>query len=194
MWAGSTPARELWQAALSRPEADWCATRTNFCRTLRNRGLPRHGPLIVPIRDSVWLANRVFAKWLRQGGVATVETLLLQDWVTIDGNVGVASVTQGADTWLDIADHEDLVFYLDVKQLTNGPVMNYETAPIREDRSFLPIVTPFTVATGVRADPALFAYALTPPARHVRWRITSSNTGLTFGVTFRIWLAGYSLG
>ncbi len=144
------------------------------------------------VRSRVRAAARRPEK-LRKWG-ATVETLLLQDWVTIDGNVNVASVTQGADTWLDVADHEDLLFYLEVKQFANAPLMNYETAPIREERSFLPVITPFTVATGVRADPALFAYALTPPARHVRWRVASSNLTLTWNITFRIWLAGYSLG
>ncbi len=123
-----------------------------------------------------------------------MESLLLQDWITIRGNVGVASVTQGADSWLDITDHEDLIFYLEVKELTNAPLMNYQTSPTRQDSTFLPVITPFTVATGVRADPALFAYALTPAARQVRWKLTSSNTALNWDVTFRILLAAYTLG
>lgn len=123
-----------------------------------------------------------------------MESFVLQDWVTIRGAVGVASVTQGADSWLDITDHEDLIFYVEVKELTNAPVLNYQTSPTRQDTSFLPLVTPFTMASGLRIDTALFAYALTPPARQVRWKLTSSNTGLTFDATFRIFVAAYSLG
>ena len=171
-------------------ECNRCSPRTNCESRLADGRRPTDDALSVTIALSgtalEYLNCRIKGK--------NVETLLLQDWVTIDGNIGVASVTQGADAWLDIADHEDLIFYLDVKQLTNAPLMNYETAPVREDRSFLPVITPFTLATGVRADPALFAYALTPPARHVRWRVTSTNTSLSWNVTFRVWLAGYSLG
>jgi hypothetical protein len=123
-----------------------------------------------------------------------VESFVLQDWVTIRGAVGVASVTQGADSWLDITDHEDLVFYVEVKGLTNAPVMNYQTSPTRQEATFLPLVTPFTMTSGLRTDAALFAYALTPPARQVRWKLTSSNTGLIFDATFRIFVAAYSLG
>jgi hypothetical protein len=123
-----------------------------------------------------------------------LETFLLQDWVTIAGNPQIASVTQGADAWFDLGAHEDVLFYLEVKELTNTPVMNYQTSPAPQDSLFLPVVTPFSVASGVRADAALFAYALTPPARYLRWQLTSSNLSLNWHVTFRILMAAYSLG
>ena len=122
-----------------------------------------------------------------------MDALLLQDWVTIDANAQIASVIQSADCWMDVGDAEDLVFFLDVKEVANAPIMNYETSAVAEDSSFLTIIAPFTLGTGLRVDPALLAYAMTPAAQYVRWHITSSNVSASWNVTFRVWLATYSL-
>jgi len=123
-----------------------------------------------------------------------LETRLLQDWVTVQGNAQVLTVTQSVDSWLDIPDHEDLIFYLEVKQIANAPQMFYLTAPTREARSLWMVIAPFAMTLGVRADPALFAYTLVPPARYVTSLVGTTNANLTWNATFRIWLAAYSLG
>ncbi len=113
---------------------------------------------------------------------------LLQDWITISGSPGIGAIAQSATEYLDIGHHEDLVFYLDVRSVTAGVTMNYETAPNKDAGSFLPMVGPFPLATGLRVNRALFATAAVPPARFVRWQCF----GDTWSVTFRIWLATYA--
>ena len=55
------------------------------------------------------------------------------------------------------------------------------------------MIAPLTIATGVRADPAFFAYAQVPAARFVRWRVSASVPGATWSVTFRLWVSAYAL-
>jgi hypothetical protein len=125
---------------------------------------------------------------------------LLQDFCTISGNFtgGVASIPQSAHRYLDIGEHEDLVFYLDVRNFaaTTGTVsMAYETAPTQEDQAFLPMVAPFALTgPGVRVDRAFFSTAGIPPARFVRWRLFlgGTPTGGVWDATFRVWVAAYS--
>ena len=122
----------------------------------------------------------------------------MQDWVCISGAGGnptplITSIPQGADAWLDVLPYEDLVFYLDVKEVTNTVTMNYETAPIPQESSFLPMVPPFALTPGLRVDPVLAAYAAIPRAQFVRWRLTNAGGSGSWDVTFRIWLAAYSL-
>lgn len=123
-----------------------------------------------------------------------MEGLLLQDWVTVSSNGAVSpSITQGADGWLDLEDYEDLVFYIDVRDVTvgGGVKMGYQTSPTKLETSFLAMVPPFTVATGVRVDRGLFSTAAVPPARYVRWQLTGPAG--TWGATFRIWLAAFAM-
>lgn len=124
---------------------------------------------------------------------------LLQDFCTISGNAtgGVTSISQSAHRYLDIGEHEDLVFYLDVRNFaaTTGTLtMAYETAPTQEDQGFLPMVAPFALTgPGVRTDRAFFSSAAVPPARFVRWRLfVTGATGGAWDATFRVWVAAYS--
>jgi hypothetical protein len=124
--------------------------------------------------------------------LGAMDAALLQSWTTIAGTSVIASVPQSAHEYLDIGEHEDLAFYLDVRRLTGGVTINYETSPTAEDSGFLPIIRPFAIsAMGLRVDNAFFAFAATPAARFVRWRLSNSG-GVNWNVTFRIWVVAYA--
>jgi len=114
---------------------------------------------------------------------------LLQDWITIRAVEASSSVSQSAHQYVDIGHHEDLVFYLDVKQVENSPSISYETAPALQDSLFLPMIAPIALAIGLRVDRVMFSTAAIPPARYVRWRLTHGIGTCT--ATFRIWLVAY---
>lgn len=120
-----------------------------------------------------------------------MDAALLQDALTINGQDGILSVTQSAHQYLDIGLNEDLVFYLDVKNVSGAVTISYETSPTPQDSSFLPMIAPVTIsATGLRVDRAAFSTAAVPPARYVRWRLQCA--GGAWSATFRIWVAAYS--
>jgi hypothetical protein len=125
-----------------------------------------------------------------------VDSVLLQDWVTLSlgSSVSPNTITQGADKWLDLTTVTDAVFYLDVKQPGSGSnAIAYQTAPRREDASFVTMVTmPIALTTTTQTTPVIAAYASVPVARYVRWQV--SFAGSLLSVTFRIWLATYSAG
>jgi hypothetical protein len=121
-----------------------------------------------------------------------VDALLLQDWLSVSLTTSVP-VTQGASGWLDVADYEDLVFYLHVTQATNSPTtITYQTAPVAQDSAFVNLIPAITLSPGtVRTDQILAAYAQTAPARYVRWVLTPPP-GAGSAITFRIWVAAYA--
>jgi hypothetical protein len=123
---------------------------------------------------------------------------LLQDWTTMSGFSGssgppvVTSIPQGAASWLDIGDYEDLVFTLDVREATNANTqLVYETSPTKQDASFVAMLPAFSVAMGQRVDRVYTNMSAVPPARFVRWRITCIESG-NYDLTFRIWLAAFA--
>jgi hypothetical protein len=86
----------------------------------------------------------------------------------------------------------DAVFYLDVKQPGSGITINYQTGPRREDSSFVTMfAVPIASTTTTRADAVLGAYAQVPMAKYVRWQLGFTSAS---SVTFRLWMATYSLG
>lgn len=121
----------------------------------------------------------------------------MQDWVTLGAATGITSITQGADRWLEVKTTADAVFYLDVKQpgntgTTSNVTINYQTAPRREDSSFVTMLAvPLTSTTTTNVGAVLAAYAQVPMARYVRWQLAFSAAA---SVTFRLWMATYSLG
>jgi hypothetical protein len=123
-----------------------------------------------------------------------VDSVLLQDWVSLSLGSGVTPglITQGADDWQDLTSVTDAVFYLDVKQPGSGVTLAYQTAPCREDASFVTMVAvPITSTTTTRSDPVIAANAAVPVAKYVRWQL---SFGSVSGITFRVWLATYSIG
>ncbi|MGD0530528.1 MAG: hypothetical protein ABSE49_35670 [Polyangiaceae bacterium] len=121
-----------------------------------------------------------------------MDSILLQNWVTISADQSLTSIGQGADQWFDLGDYEDIQLILEVTEVTGTVTMNYETSPSFEEASFMACVTPFTIATGVQYNSVLAAYAPVPVAQYLRWRLSSPG-GSGWDVMFRIWLSAYSL-
>ena len=123
-----------------------------------------------------------------------MDTLLLQDWITVQGFAPtVSAITQAADSWLDMGDYEDIVLYADATGVTGTVLFAVQTAPSRQETSFVNMFnagggTP----AGVHALPLLGPYAGVPVSRFLRWQVTTTGTGL-WGATFRLLLAAYSL-
>ena len=120
-----------------------------------------------------------------------MEAAILQDWITTRGTELTTSVVQSAESWADLGACEDLVFFLDVREVTSGVQMFYETAPAKEQGAFLPMARVAALATGVRVDRVFSTNGGVPPARYVRWRLQATS-GPTWDVTFRIWIATYA--
>jgi hypothetical protein len=124
-----------------------------------------------------------------------MDTLLLQDWVSISAITQIASqtvfLTQSAAKWLDVTAFEDLVFYLDVGSVQAGTKMSYQGSPSRDDAAFTNLVPLFSVSPGQRVDTALVEYSVASP-KYVRWQLhtASGGTGPTQS-TFRVFVAGY---
>jgi len=117
--------------------------------------------------------------------------LLLQDWITIRGQNDVLNLTQGSTAWVDIGDYEDFTVFLDVREVSSTPPsITYQTAPTKNDAAFKAMMPSFVLATGIRVDRIITAYAAVPPARWFRWALT--HGGVPWDVTFRIRLAAYA--
>ncbi len=119
----------------------------------------------------------------------------LQDWITIRGGTTVTSITQGEQDWMGFAPYQDLVLWLDLREVTLGGatnlIFNYETAPTKDDILFTPMVSGPTITT-VPASPTVTKVLLSqnptvPLARWVRWRISVTGTATSsWDATFRI--------
>jgi hypothetical protein len=130
-----------------------------------------------------------------------MDGLLLQDWVTLRGIntavIPITSITQGSENWLDIGDYEDLVFIIDVREFTNPSspdvMLVYETSPTVQESSFRAMVNAFTPSLGRRVDRVFATYAGVPPARYVRWKLTSTAlSATTYDITFRVLVSAYA--
>jgi hypothetical protein len=120
-----------------------------------------------------------------------VDTFVLQDLTTIQGTDTSASIPQSTSGWLELPEHEDLVFYTDVRGTTGTVAISFETAPSRLEQGFVAMIGPITLSgAAVRVDKALFATAVVPVAQFVRWHLTGSGT--PWGATFRVVIAAYS--
>ncbi len=128
----------------------------------------------------------------------------LQDLVRIDANTLV--YTQPDSGWTGVAPLQDLVAFADVRSL-NLPAnavltLDLETAPVREDLLFRPMVTGIDlvqVLSGLVSPVVkvlLFQNPTVPVLRWVRWKLTLSNIGALapWDATFRILVCGSQAG
>ncbi len=112
--------------------------------------------------------------------------------MSLSAATGITSITQGADRWLEVKTAADAVFYLDVRQPGSGITISYQTAPRREDSSFVTMLSvPLTSTLTTNAGSVLAAYASVPLAKYVRWQLAFPGTS-SASVTFRLWMATYS--
>ncbi len=128
-------------------------------------------------------------------------TFVLQDWVTIRGNLGTTPLVQDEGRWLDLAGFSDVTCWVDVCEVTPpaGTTSNYvtlslETAAVCDDAYFTP-----AASTNFGASQTYLNVASTTPVvlrsgssqatsnlmRYLRWKITPNLTGL-WDLTFRI--------
>lgn len=126
-----------------------------------------------------------------------MKSYLLQDWTTIrtDAAAAATNIAQPAALWLDIGRVSDLTFFLELSQRTGGTGtrLRYETSPLRDSTAFqeLALVNLASVPTTTITALPLYASPAVPPARWLRWRLTS-DVSATWDVTFRLTVMAYA--
>jgi hypothetical protein len=125
---------------------------------------------------------------------------IMQPWQTIRSSSAVASVTQTENCWLDLTPYQDIVAWLEVKEVSVGGGTNvqmaYQTSPTKDDSLFQAVVTAFNVATGVTTTVMLKdSVTGVPLCRWLRWQLTVTGTPTsTWDATFRIFIAANVVG
>lgn len=128
---------------------------------------------------------------------------LFSDWRTIRiGNVAaITQIIQDEPEWLDVSAYQDLVAWLDVRELTTpGTTLfcDFQTAPVKDEAYFASLVNNgggVNLTSVASATPTVVRMtrnsAYTPLSRWLRWRLNTNGVApsATGDVTFRIWLA-----
>jgi hypothetical protein len=125
-----------------------------------------------------------------------MHAFILQDWITIRG--AVTTVTQGEDAWLDLTAYQDVVFWLDCREVSGSttPTITFQTAPTKDESLFTAMATASTLST--TTNPTIVkttlsgASTLTPIARYLRWQLLGPSG--TWDATFRVLVAANSPG
>lgn len=129
-------------------------------------------------------------------------SFVLQNWTSIAG-ISFTSVTQTEQDWLDLTPFQDIVAWVDVKEVSGSPVpqLFLETAPSKDERLFVAMAgAPFTMAVSAAVPPVptviqlLLGTAATPIAQYLRWRLQPQSVGGIWDVTFRILIAANAPG
>ena len=130
---------------------------------------------------------------MTEGKARDMYGYVLQDWITIRGQTGLTSVTQTETDWLGLAPYQDVVFWIDVREVTFGGAtnigINLQTAPIKEDALFANMQTFGATTNGLTVIPNMSTNTATtvPLARWVRWQLKPNSTPTgTWDITFRI--------
>src|SRR5262245_40609036 len=114
------------------------------------------------------------------------------DWTNVLSSNTITVFTQSELLWLDLLGFQDVVAWLEVKELTTGsgaPTISYQTAPSKDDLSFSNITTAVTLSVGLTTTKMLKDSTTLPLARWFRWQLGSGSATGTWGVTFRLWIA-----
>lgn len=117
-----------------------------------------------------------------------VEGVLLQDVLSVRGAASL-HIVQSASGWLDLGDREDIVLYTDVRTVSGGAKLTFETSCVALDAAFVALLPQFALSVGLRTDVVLASMAKIPPMRFVRWNLTGD--GSPWDATLRIWVAVY---
>lgn len=112
---------------------------------------------------------------------------VLQDWVTI-GNAGTTPIIQNESDWLPFSSFQDIVFWVDVKNVSAGTVtIDLQTSPTKDEALFRVLSTCTVPATGAGGITVVKNILSTNPAiplaTWVRWVLTPSVAAT---ITFRI--------
>jgi hypothetical protein len=117
----------------------------------------------------------------------------LTNWTTMRGASSVTTITQSEAQWLDLTGFEDIVTWLEVKNVTagggTGVTLQYQTSPTKDESLFAGTAAAFAPTTGVTVTKALMSAANVPVARWLRWQLGSGAATASWDATFRIWIA-----
>ncbi len=86
-------------------------------------------------------------------------SFVLQDWITVRGDVSVSEIAQGEHEVLGVAPFQDVVFWLEIRAVTNGganaPAVNitYETSPSKDEQLYVPMVAAFDMTSVFTGSP-----------------------------------------
>jgi hypothetical protein len=126
---------------------------------------------------------------------------VMQPWITIRGQSStIPSITQSENCWLDLTAFQDIVAWLDCKEVAAGTggtnvQMAYQTSPTKDDSLFVPVTAAFNVATGVTTTVMLKDVVTNPLCRWLRWQLTVTGTPTTpWDTTFRVFIAANVVG
>jgi hypothetical protein len=134
---------------------------------------------------------------------------VLQDFTTIRGTSTTLTITQSESSWHDLSHYEDLVAWLDIREITLGNAasisFNLQTAPIKDEYLFVNMeTTPFQATIALTAPKvrvitlAQLALSSSPVAvplgKFVRWQLLATGCSSTWDATFRIILAANEVG
>lgn len=115
--------------------------------------------------------------------------ILLQDWLTVQGNLRTTIIPQQEASYADLIDYKDVAIYVHAADFTNTPLLEIQTSPTREEAFFRTIASFSITTVGLQAIAVVrHATASIPLTRWVRWRLNGALD--IYRLTFRIWLAG----
>lgn len=118
---------------------------------------------------------------------AMADSLLLQDWTTINGNVAGTIVKQSEDCYADLLGCRNLTIFMETAELIDTININFDTAPTKDESLFANVAV-WRPSIGVTATSVLYATATVPIARYLRWRFATGAT-TAWACTFRVWLS-----
>ncbi len=123
-------------------------------------------------------------------------TALMMDWTTVRSASSILTITADEPHWLDLTAFQDIVAFLDVKNIdlgTGGTTLSitYQTAPTKDNSLFVNVATGVTLATGLTITKMLKDSTTNPLSRWLRWQIAVSagTPTLAWGTTLRVWIA-----
>jgi len=104
---------------------------------------------------------------------------------TIRGASG-NNTTQAEDDWLDLSNHQDIIFHVDCREITGTTVtINLETSPAKDENLFTPMTSFLLTTTSVTIAKFILAQNPTVPlARWVRWKLIAPAA--IYDATFKV--------
>jgi hypothetical protein len=121
--------------------------------------------------------------------------MLVTDWTTVQTTTTTLYLYPPRERWIELADSDDIVLFLDVREQSGSALwFRYEASPTEDENSFLGC-TQFSpaVSSTPRVDMILGAYSAVPGSRYVRWRIWG-QFATPADITFRVAAALYGAG
>lgn len=113
-------------------------------------------------------------------------SVLMQDWITLQGNSSADAVVQPGSEWIDAQDFVDYTILLDVREATSNLRVEIETSPIEDESMFTGSTSFVPTSMGVYQQVVRFATATVPLARYLRWRVHHASS--SWKITFRLFL------